>query len=281
MTAMFLIYLGGVCLTLTLAIALLIAPFSKRFRERLGADARKFWALVILVGVFWFTPWGWPVGYVSALCDVARGRFFLHSIPLKVDSEERRSQERLAIANDLQVRFGVGSTGMRGCFGGLPQDDEFERGYDRVILAALPVHFGRDIIEECQQSASKSRTAEEWLSFYFRSVKLTPTGLEVELPEKPGWWVTIDDGAERRIASGQITFSRKAKFQGQFARFQISIVSVDGRDFIVFEPMRWHGLPERGPQVAAISSEGKIVDATPEQEAAVLASRGNAAAKPD
>lgn len=58
MTAMFLIYLGGVCLTLALVLALLIAPFSRRFREDLVEDARKFRVVVILVAVFWFTPWG-------------------------------------------------------------------------------------------------------------------------------------------------------------------------------------------------------------------------------
>ncbi|WP_153811178.1 hypothetical protein [Terrimicrobium sacchariphilum] len=272
---MVLIYLAGVCVTLALVLALVIAPFSSRFREGLHADARKFWALVILVAAFWFTPWGWPVGYVSALCDVARGRFFLHSIPMKVDSEERRVQERRAIANELQFRFGVGSTGMRGCFGGLPQDDEFDRGYDRVMLAALPVHFGRDIIEECKQSASKSRTAAEWLSFYFRSVKLTQTGLEVDFPERPAWWVKIDGGALERIPSGPVKFSRKAEFLGQFTLFQISLASLDGRDFVVLEFLPWHGLPQSGPQVAAISGEGKVVDAPPELEAAVLASLGS------
>lgn len=273
---MVLIYLAGVCLSLALALALVIAPFSSRFRDGLGADARKFWALVILVGVFWFTPWGWPVGYVSALCDVARGRFFLHSIPLKVDREDRR-----AIANELQVRFGVGSTGMRGCFGGLPQDDEFDRGYDRVMRAALPVHFGRDIIEECRQSASKSRTAAEWLSFYFRSVKFTPTGLEVDFPERPAWWVKIDGGALEPRPSGPVKFSRKAEFLGQFTLFQISLASLDGRDFVVLEFLPWHGLPELGPQVAAISSDGNVIEATPEQEAAVLAALGLTKAKPD
>lgn len=278
---MALIYLGGVCLTLALVLTLSIAPFSRRFREDFVADARKFRVLAILVAVFWLTPWGWPVGYVSALCDVARGRFFLHSIPLKVDSEEKRAQGRLAIANELHIRFGVGSTGMRGCFGGLPQDDEFERGYDRVMLAALPVHFGRDIIEECRQSAGKPRTAAEWLSFYFRSVKLTPTGLEVDFPERPAWWVKIDGGALDRVPSGQIRFSRKAEFLGQFARFQISLVSLDGRDFVVLEFPPWHGLTESGPTVAALSGEGKVVDATPELEAAVLASLGLTKTKPD
>ncbi len=105
-------------------------------------------------------------------------------------------------------------------FGTLPQDDEYHRGYDHVMLAALPVHFGRDIIEECQQSANRSRAAAEWLSFYFRNVKLTSTGMEVQLPERPGWWVTIDDGVERRIASGEIRFSRKAKFQGSLRGFR-------------------------------------------------------------
>ncbi|PTX93631.1 hypothetical protein DB345_18715 [Spartobacteria bacterium LR76] len=278
---MALIYLGGVCLTLALVLALLIAPFSRRLREDLVEDARKFRVVVILVCVFWFTPWGWPVGYVSALCDVARGRFFLHSIPLKVDSDERRVLERRAIANELQIRFGVGSTGMRGCFGGLPQDDEFDQGYDRFMLAALPVHFGRDIIEECRQSASKSRTAAEWLNFYFRSVKLIPTGLEVDFPERPAWWVKIDGGALDRIPSGPIKFSRKAEFLGQFTLFQISLVSWDGRDFVVLEFLPWHGLTESGPTVAALSSEGNVVEVTPEQEAAVLTSLGLTKTKPD
>ncbi len=271
---MMLIYLAGVCLTLALALALVIVPFSQRFRDGLGADQRKFWALLILVAAFWFTPWGWPVGYVSAMCDVARGRFFIYAIPLKVDSEERRALERRAIANELQVRFGVGSPGMRGCFGGLPKEDEFDRGYDRFMLAALPVHFGRDIIEECRQSANKPRTAAEWLNFYFRGLKRTPTGLEVDFPERPAWWVKIDGGALEPRPSGPVKFSRKAEFLGQFTQFQILLVPLDGRDFVVLEFLPWHGLTESGPTVTAVSREGKVVDATPEQEAAVLASLG-------
>lgn len=272
---MALIHLGGICLTLALVLSLLIAPFSRRFREDFVADARKFRVVVILVCVFWFTPWAWPVGYVSAMYDVARGRFFIYAIPLKVGSDERRALERRAIANELQVRFGVGSPGMRGCFGGLPKEDEFDRGYDHFMLAALPVHFGRDIIEECRQSASKSRTAAEWLSFYFRSVKCTPTGLEVDFPERPAWWVKIDGGALKPRPSGPVKFSRKAEFQGQFTLFQISLASLDGRDFVVLEFLPWHGLPQSGPQVVAISGEGKVVDAPAEQEAAVLASLGS------
>ncbi len=276
MTPMFLIYLGGVCLTLTLVLALLIAPFSRRFRERLGADARKFWALVILVAAFWLTPWGWPVGYASAMWDVAKGRFFIYEIPLKGENGERR-----AVANELQIRFGVDSLGSACGFGTLPQDDEYDRGYDRVMLAALPAHFGRDIIKECNQSASKPRTAAEWLSFYFQSMKFTPTGLELGVPERPGWWVKIDGGELERVPSGQIRLSRKAEFLGKFAYFRLSLLSLEGRDFVVFESLPWRGISAGEPQVAAISSDGKAVEATPEQETAVLASLGLAKAKPD
>jgi len=276
MMAMMVIYLAGACLTLTLALALVIAPFSRRFREGLGADARKFWALAILVAAFWLAPWGWPVGYVSAMWDVGRGRFFLYGISLKGESGERR-----AVANELQVRFGVDSLGSACGFGTLPQDDEYDQGYDRFMLAALPVHFGRDIIEECRQSASKPHTAAEWLNFYFRSVKSTPTGLEVDFPERPSRWMKIDGGELERVPPGQIRLSRKAEFLGKFAWFQISLASLDGRDFVVFESLPWRGIPAGEPQVAAISSEGKAVDATPEQETAVLASLGLAKAKPD
>jgi len=207
---------------------------------------------------------------------VSKGRFFLHGIPLKGDNGERR-----AVANELQIRFGVDSLGSACGFGTLPQDDEYDRGYDKVMLAAIPAHFGRDIIDECTQSASKQRTAAEWLSFYFQNVKSTPTGLELDVPERPGWWVTIDGGTLERVPPGQIRLSRKAEFLGKFAYFRLSLFSLEGRDFVVFQSLPWRGIPAGEPQVAAIASEGKVVEATPEQETAVLASLGLAKAKLD
>ncbi len=88
------------------------------------------------------------------------------------------------------------------------------------MLGALPVHFGRDIIEECRQSASKSRTAAEWLSFYFQSVKFTPTGLEVDFPERPAWWVKIDGGALEPRRQARLNFPEKRSSWGNLHCFR-------------------------------------------------------------
>jgi len=139
------------------------------------------------------------------------------------------------------------------------------------MLQALAARFGSDIFEDCRRSAAKARTALEWIDFYFREARYTSEGLTLEIPAQSGL-VMKQAGNGKRISPGdRIVISREAEFWNTYSSFQISLMTVEGQEFVCLVASPWSFHSRERTQIVAITGEGKLVEPTEAQRAAVMA----------
>jgi hypothetical protein len=148
-----LLYLAALLVTFLLGVRFFVAVFSSQSRTAIARHPILHLLLLVFVLFVWFAPWGSALGFVAAKYDASRGVFHLYSAPFRADLKSR-----IAFSRILRDRYGLFCSPMRGCIVFSYNDILFEHSYDAVMLPAIALHFGRDIVEECRIAAAYETT---------------------------------------------------------------------------------------------------------------------------
>ena len=139
-------YLLAAFVTLLALVRAVMLLVSARSRAQFTRRPFGTWLLLALLILVWFTPWGIPLGYLTARLEL-RHRLALASPPLP----EARDPE--TFSRILKDRYGIHCPPAKAHAFLSTQDLNFHGGYNTAMRAAITRHYGRDIISECEQAA--------------------------------------------------------------------------------------------------------------------------------